>query len=1035
MKNVLIISFLIVFSITNAAAAAGIYRIVINGPGLGQFGLKVAALPNGNIVVTDPGFSPSDDLFSAGAVYLYDGKNGALISQLTGSHKFDGIGESITVLPNGNFLVSSYLWGFGADNNVGAVTFCNGTTGCNGPTTLKNSLVGSTPEDGVSQVRVLTNGNYLVVTPGWDNGGIVDAGAITFCSGTTGCQGVVTAANSLYGAAANETLGQSLDPFGRGVLPLANGNYVVDNWKANGERGTVTFGNGTTGITGMVSAANSLVGVNPGDRVGFNGALDFNSILALPNGNYVVSSSNWNGLRGASTLCNGQTGCIGTVSSANSLTGTNSSDEASNFPAVALPNGNYVVLSTLWNSGLGAATYCNGTTGCTGEISSANSFIGSNSNDPVGQRGIVILPNGNYVMGSATSVTWVNGSTGIIGVLSEANSLTGVSGTTVGPFAAVLPNSDYVVKNPNWNGTRGAATLCSGGGGCTGTVTAANSVTGATSQDFTGNIVIALTNGNYVVGSPRWHNGALQNAGAATFCTGGNSCAGQVVSPANSLVGDHAGDFVCSSRSLALTNGNYVIVSDSWNGSRGAATWGSGTTGVSGLISSANSLTGDSANDQVGSQGAIPLTSGNYVINSSNWDSDTATNAGAVTWGNGFVGTMGNVSATNSLVGTRSNDNVGFDGFNQGSGGGVHPTLDGAYTVKHSLWDNGVNQSNAGAVTLGKANAPIAGPLTDENSVRSFFAGEGSSGISYAYDAIHKQLVVGQRTARTVTLFRYTNLSVPFDYDGDGKSDISLFRPSIATWFAINSLDGAFSINQWGSNGDKTVPADYDGDGKTDLAIWRPSNGVWFWINSSNNTVGGNQFGLDGDIPAPADYDGDGKADIMIYRPSGGQWWTYSSSNSNVSVTFFGSAEDKPTIGDFDGDGMADVALFRPSNGTWYRINSSTGNVAINQFGLSGDKPVAGDYDSDGKSDLAIYRPSGGAWYWVNSASGTIGANAFGLSEDQPAPGDYDGDGKSDLAVYRPSQGAWYLLKTTQGFSVLQFGTAEDIATPGSYAY
>ena len=273
-----------------------------------------------------------------------------------------------------------------------------------------------------------------------------------------------------------------------------------------------------------------------------------------------------------------------------------------------------------------------------------------------------------------------------------------------------------------------------------------------------------------------------------------------------------------------------------------------------------------------------------------------------------------------------------------------------------------------------------------------------------------------------------------FDYDGDGKADLSVFRPSTTTWYIQNSnATGSFNIQTFGLSSDTIVPADYDRDGKTDIAVFRSSTGTWYSLNSATNTTAIVNFGTNGDLPVPADYDGDGKADYAIYRPSTGTWWISQSSNNAVTVTNFGLSDDKPTLGDFDGDGKSDIAVYRPSNGVWYRLNSSNGQFAAYQFGISTDNPTPADFDGDGKTDIAVYRPSTGTWYIVNSAGNSIAIINFGLAEDKPVPADYDGDGKADIAVFRPSSNIWYLQRSTSGFVAQQFGAGGDLATPNAF--
>src|SRR4029453_2622381 len=84
-------------------------------------------------------------------------------------------------------------------------------------------------------------------------------------------------------------------------------------------------------------------------------------------------------------------------------------------------------------------------------------------------------------------------------------------------------------------------------------------------------------------------------------------------------------------------------------------------------------------------------------------------------------------------------------------------------------------------------------------------------------------------------------------WDGDGRADIALYRPSTGQWFGTDALTTIrYNDRLWGgASGDIAVALDWDGDGVMDSAVFRPSTGQWF-VKPSGSSGG---VSLQGGVP------------------------------------------------------------------------------------------------------------------------------------------------------------------------------------------
>ncbi len=698
----------------------------------------ILALPNSNYVFGNGGanIGGRED---AGTVILVDGTTGTEINRISGVNPGDSFGfHQIVVLPNGNYVFDSILADIESIGNAGTVILVDGTTG-----TEINRISGPNLDDrfGLGQILTLPNSNYVFGNRLADIEGIRNAGTVILADGTTG-----TEISRISGVNPGDSFGSD------DIFALPNSNYVFGNRltdiEGREDAGTVILADGTTG-----TEISRISGVNPGDSFGSN------DILALPNGNYVFGNAiaSIRGIRNAGTviLADGTTG-----TEISRISGTNPSDMFGSDDILALPNGNYVFGNRLADIGgreyAGTVILADGTTGT--EISRIS---GINPDDKFGSDDILALPNGNYVFGNrladigtrnAGTVILADGTTGTeISRISVANPSDSHGSNQI----VVLPNGNYIIGNRHADiGTRNAGTVILADGT---TGTEISRISGINPDDLFGsNQIVVLPHGNYVFANAGADIGGIGNAGTVILADGTTGTEISRISGANpgdSLGSNFYGIFSSNGIS-SLPNGNYLIASPEVNNNSGRVDIGIANpntltynyfpdrsitltpkiitsvtdTGTSVILQANNDITVNQAitsNNSLGDGGSLTLQAGRSIF----INQDITTDNGNLTLiandvlNNGVVNNERDpgIATITMLPGTTIDTGTGNININLDNGAGLTNNSSGDVTLNNILANNLTVNSSGAIIGNGildiKGDASFTSTLTGVGSV------------------------------------------------------------------------------------------------------------------------------------------------------------------------------------------------------------------------------------------------------------------------------------------------------------------------------
>lgn len=189
----------------------------------------------------------------------------------------------------------------------------------------------------------------------------------------------------------------------------------------------------------------------------------------------------------------------------------------------------------------------------------------------------------------------------------------------------------------------------------------------------------------------------------------------------------------------------------------------------------------------------------------------------------------------------------------------------------------------------------------------------------------------------------------------DRAAEPTVFRRLARAEFRIRRADGSIAVRRYGLPTDEPVPGDWDGNGRVNVGVYRPSMGR-FILQSPAGKVRIIMGGAS-DRPVAGNWDGAGGWEVGLWSPQRAEF-RLRAADGSISTVALGDGDDLPVAGDWDGDGVTDLGVFDQDTATYtLRKVDPDGTVwlATVVFGEPGDLPVVGDWDANGRTDL-------GAW-------------------------------------------------------------------------